>query len=69
MNANHQGCDDTARDRHEVALRVIREILVQTRVHGDRRIRGDEERVTVGRRLRRRFGADVAARARPVIHD
>src|SRR6266704_3399548 len=69
VNADHERRDDAPRNRHEVALRVVREVLVQARVDRDRGVRRDEKGVTVGRGLRRRLGADVAARAGAVVDD
>src|SRR6059036_900467 len=52
-----------------LAYNAEREIPVQARVDCDRGIRRDEERIAVGRGFRGRFGADVPARARPVVDD
>jgi hypothetical protein len=69
VHDEHQRPDHAARHRREVALGVVWQALEEARIDGQRRIRRDEERIAVGRRLRRRGGADVAARARPVVHD
>ena len=53
-------------DRREVLLRVVRQALVDERI--DHEARGiDEQRVTVGRRLRDDLRADDAVRARLVL--
>ena len=57
-----------ARDRHEIADRIERQLLVQARVDGERG--GDaEQRVAVGRRFGDRFGSVQTARAGTVIDD
>jgi hypothetical protein len=55
------------RDRDEVAERVIGQGLVQVLVHHQRRIDRHEQRVAIGRRLRRGLGADNGVATRTVL--
>jgi hypothetical protein len=55
------------RDRHEVVERVVGQVLVHELVHHQRRIDCHEQRVAVGRRLRRRLRADDGVGAGPVF--
>ena len=55
------------RHRHEIGERIVGELLVGVRRDRDPGRGADEHRVAVGRRLRRRFRADDAARARAVV--
>src|SRR2546423_3641435 len=57
------------RDRREILVRVVGQILVEMLCRRDRPINAHEQRVAVGRRLGRGLGADVAARAAAVIDD
>jgi hypothetical protein len=67
-NDEHVGRVDELRDRDEILERIVRQVLEQRRVDGDRR-RGEEQRVAVGRRPRRHAHAGVASGARPVVDD
>jgi hypothetical protein len=55
-------------DRREIAHRVIRHVLVQSRIDGVGRHRRHQQGVTVGWRLCDQIGADVAAGAHLVLH-
>src|SRR5204862_1301963 len=57
-------------DGREIAHRVVRQLRIQVRRDGDRRIRGEEQGVAVGGRLGDVIGAYGAARAGAVLdHD
>jgi hypothetical protein len=56
-------------DRHQVGQRVVAELWVQRRVHGDRADRVHNERVAVGGRPHYDLGAEVAASAGFVVDD
>ena len=60
--------DRERRDRREILDRVVRDLLEEAAVQHDR-VRRHQQRVAVGRRLRRGLGADVAARADAVVDD
>jgi len=64
---DHRGAHD-AGDRGDVAKEIEIEVVVERGIDHVRR-RDQEQRVTVGQRMRRRFGAHIAAGARPVIDD
>jgi hypothetical protein len=55
-------------DGLQVREHVIAKLAVDARVHRDRR-RGNEQRVSVRRRLGDRLGSDGAVRGRPILHD
>jgi hypothetical protein len=55
------------RHRDEIALRVVRQLRVEVRVDGERRVGGHQDGVTVRRRLRHRVGGEDGVRARPVL--
>ena len=55
--------------RHEVALPMIRQILVQRSRDGERAIGGEIERIAIGRRPCCKLGADHTASARTVVDD
>src|SRR5207244_204816 len=55
------------RDRREAALGIVGQRLVEKAVGGEGLVHRGEERVAVGRGLRHRLGADVAARAGAVL--
>ena len=57
------------RDRIQIPLGIIAEIVVERPVGGHRTGRAHHQRVAVGRCLRPRVGADIAACPRPVIDD
>jgi len=64
---DHRNADDTA-DRRDVADEIEIELLVERGV--DRvRYAGEQERVSVGRRIHDQFGADIAGGTRPVLDD
>ena len=69
VDDQHVRRDRDERDRREVLHRVVRHLRVKARVHRVRRQRAHQDRVAVGRRLRDEVGADVAARAGPVVDD
>ena len=52
------------RDRHEILLRIVGQLLVQRRIDRDVRVAHDEQLVAVGRRVLHRLDRDEAARAR-----
>ena len=60
---------DRGQQRHrlEVALRVVGEVRVDHRVHRHGAVVRHQQRVAVGRRLRRRLGADDHGGARAVL--
>src|SRR5215510_13855872 len=47
IDDEHHHRDHAARDRHEIALRIVGKILVEAGVHRERRICRHEERVAV----------------------
>jgi hypothetical protein len=53
-------------DRDEVVHEDVVQVLIERIVDGVDRVR-HEQRVTVGRRMRRHLGADIVAAARPVL--
>jgi len=53
--------------RGEVAHRIVRELLSRYGIEHQARLRAHEDRVSVGRRLRGRLGADRLACAGPVV--
>ena len=55
------------RDRREVADRIVRHLGIEARIDRVGRHRRDEERVAVRRGLRDHVGAEIAARAAPVL--
>jgi hypothetical protein len=63
------GRRDEGRDRREVAHGIETLIGVERGVDPVRAVRAEEERVAVRRAPRDGEGAEVAARARPVVHD
>jgi len=68
MHDENAGLIGHPRDRREVARDVERQLLVDHGVDGEAG-RAQEQRVAVGRRLRRDFGADDARGARAIVHD
>ncbi|MNS48014.1 hypothetical protein D3C72_805710 [compost metagenome] len=68
---HHQHVRHRRHDRHrrEILDRVVRQVGEQPGVDGVRGHRAHDQRVAVGRRLGHQIGADIAARARPVLHD
>ena len=56
-------------DRHEILERVVRQFLVDVRVHGQRARHGMHQRIAVGFGFGDGFHADDAVRARAVFHD
>jgi hypothetical protein len=56
-------------DRREILDRVVRKIAAQRRIDRDRAHGGEEQRVTVGLRLRHVFGPDRAVGAWSVVDD
>ena len=57
------------RDRREVAHRIVRHLAVEAGIDGVSGHRRHQQRVAVGSGFRDRVGADIAARARPVLHE
>ena len=58
------------RDRSEVFEGIIAEIGLNKRIHGERPVRADQQRITVGLRVRDILGADAAAGPGAVLdHD
>ena len=55
------------RDQPEVLVRIEGQLLVEARIHGQRRAEHQPQRVSVGRSPGDDFGADIAARARPIL--
>ena len=55
--------------RDEILLDVVAELGIQAHAHRMRGHGGHEKRIAVGRGLGGVFGADVAARTRPVVAD
>src|SRR5215471_10844527 len=60
--------DETA-DRDEVLFRVVAQLLEQTGIDDEGRLRTDEERVTIRRRARDVFRCDLIGRTRLVLDD
>ena len=56
------------RDRREIAHGIVGHVPIEARIDGVRGDRRHQQRVAVGRRLRDLIGADIAARAHPVVH-
>jgi hypothetical protein len=54
-------------NRHECLGRIVRNVLVQAHIVGDRAVRREQQAVAVRRRDRHRVAADVAAGAGPVL--
>ena len=70
MNDEHVGRGRGERDRREVPNRIEGHFGEEARVDRERPRRTHQDRVAVGRGLGDEVGADVAARARPVVdHD
>ena len=67
VHHQHQAGGRELRDRSETVHRVIRQLRIQSRVHRVLVI-GEEQRVTVGRRVRGQLAGDHARRARSVVH-
>jgi hypothetical protein len=67
-NHEHERGIDEARHRREIPQGVEARTLVKVRIHGDDPLMHDDERMPVGRASRHRLGADVAARARFILH-
>ena len=57
------------RDRREVFQRVVAQLRIESRVHGERADVAEEQRVAVGRAARDELGADLARRAAAVVDD
>jgi hypothetical protein len=57
------------RDRHEIALQLVRDVGKERRVDGELADVRHEERVAVRRRLRDVGGRDKSVAARTVLHD
>ena len=68
IHLEHERHARGAADRHEVAEKIDTELVVERVVDRMRRNRL-EQCVAVRRRFRGRFGADIAAGARPVLDD
>src|SRR5262245_5531590 len=62
------GCADDGRDRRNVADEIETKLFVHRSIYRVRRS-DQEERVAISGRTHGRLGADVAAAARPVLHD
>jgi hypothetical protein len=60
---------DQLSDRHQLLDGIEAEVLEQEGIAGDRGIRGEQQRVTVGRRAGDALGADHGAGARLVLDD
>ena len=56
-------------DWREVAVRIERQLRIQERIHGEHRVRGEQQRVAIGRRVGNGGCRDVARAARQVLHD
>jgi len=56
------------RDRREIRDRIVREFFVETHIDCVS-ARNEDDRIAVGRRARRDFGADDAVRAGPAVDD
>ena len=56
-------------DRNEILLRIVAQILVERRPDAERAVGAEQHGVTIRRRLRHRFGADIAAGTGPVFDD
>ena len=69
MHDQHVGKHDAHRDRRDVALRIVGEVLHEVRRDGHRADRGEVNRVAVGRRQGDVLRRDVAAGARLVLDD
>ena len=68
IDHHDSGARGNARDRRDVADEIEIEFVVERRVDRVRRT-GQEKRITVRWRIHGRFGADIGARARPVLDD
>jgi hypothetical protein len=69
MNHQDTGNAGDLRDRREVALGIVAELGIERRNDTEGRI-AHEQRVTIGRRLRDKLGAECGCGARPVVdHD
>ena len=55
------------RDRREIFQRIVAELRLHERVDRQRTVRGDQQRVAVGRRPCHGLGADAAAGAATVV--
>ena len=67
MNDQHVGCGRGERDRREILDRIEGHFGEEARVDRERSRRAHQDRVTVGRGLGDDVGADIAARAGPVV--
>ena len=69
MCDQQEGSDRNQADRREIAQCVVGDLLLQ--IGQDHQCAGaaEEERVAVGYRFRRQFGANQAAGATPVVDD
>jgi hypothetical protein len=69
---HHENDRDRCRERDgsEVAQGVVRQLGIERGARREPGVVGEHQRVAVGRRLRRRFGADDAVRTHAVVdHD
>ena len=69
MDHQHEGHRRGQRDRREVLAGIVGQLLVERGVGGQRAGRRHEQRVAVGRRLRRRGRRDHGAAAGAVLDD
>jgi hypothetical protein len=60
---------DQGRDRREILQRIERHLRVQVRIDRDQAVLAQQQRVTVGRRLRDQVAGDVAVGARMIVDD
>src|SRR4051794_40966505 len=65
---HHEGLTDAARDRRDVADKIVVQVVVECRVY---RVRcsNQKERMAVGRGLHDSIGADIATCTRSVVDD
>jgi hypothetical protein len=68
MHLHAVGLVAYARNRRDVADKIVIELLVERRVYGVRYVH-QEERIAIGRRVHYGFGGDIAAGAWTVLND
>src|SRR4051812_46642617 len=69
MRNEHHSCRGTARNRCEIAQRVIAGVRIQMRIDRHRTLVRKNYCVAIGRRLRCECSADVALRACTIVDD